>query len=298
MAASTLYFLSLVFIQFVNIKKQICSSICFKIQNFHCISSCGTEWNFLFNKRGKNVLGTRILCCPCFFFNINITCIQVCPFPRRKRRDPEFCPFGGQAWWEEFAAAAWENCYGKSAGQLCPSNQPPDQFVAGHLMGQFRSPSILLACSGIPLWSSFPLQHRPLLRGGVNAAYPLCGACSVLSRRCRHEALSCKWWVRAEDRLPWGQRAGHAASSSSPPAPSSVALLAGPRLTTQTGQCWHTLSSVLLGSSNWGEGRGIVSSQRSRFSGKCSPYLPLSSSSPSNTWLLRSGHKTPWTTPN
>lgn len=98
MAASTLYFLSLVFIQFVNIKTQFCSSKNFlKIQNFQCISSCGTEWNFLFNKRGKNVLGTRILCCPCFFFNITITCIQVCPFPRRKRRDPEFCPFGGQA---------------------------------------------------------------------------------------------------------------------------------------------------------------------------------------------------------
>lgn len=124
MAASALYFLSLLFTQFVNIKTQFCSSNLFfkKIQNFQCISSCGTEWNFLFNKRGKNVLGTRILCCPCFFFNTKITCIQVCPFPGRKRRDPEFCPFDGQAWWKEFAAAAWEICYGKSASQLCPSN--------------------------------------------------------------------------------------------------------------------------------------------------------------------------------
>lgn len=116
------------------------------------------------------------------------------------------------------------NCYGKSAGQLCPPNQPPDQFVAGHLMGRFQSPSIILACSGIPLWSTFPLQHRSLLRDGVNAAYPLCSACSVLSRRCHGEALSCRWWVRAEDRLPWGQRKGDAASSSSPPACSSGCL--------------------------------------------------------------------------
>ncbi|XP_033620391.1 serine/threonine-protein kinase B-raf isoform X3 [Fukomys damarensis] len=64
MAASTLYFLSLVFVQFVNIKTQFCSSNLFlKIQNFQCISWYGTEWNFLSIKRGKDVLGTRILCC-------------------------------------------------------------------------------------------------------------------------------------------------------------------------------------------------------------------------------------------
>ncbi|XP_023568597.1 serine/threonine-protein kinase B-raf isoform X5 [Octodon degus] len=91
MAASTLYFLTLVFVQFVNIKTQFCSSNLFlKIQSFQCISWYGTEWNFLSIKRGKNVLGTRILCCQCFFFNTNTTCIQVCPLPGRKRRDPEF----------------------------------------------------------------------------------------------------------------------------------------------------------------------------------------------------------------
>lgn len=116
------YFLSLVFVQFVNIKTQFCSSNLFlKIQNFQCISWCGTEWNFPSNKRGKNVLGTRILCCQCFF-NKNTTSIQVCPVPGRKRRDPEFWPFDGQAWWKETAATAWEICYGKSASQLCPSN--------------------------------------------------------------------------------------------------------------------------------------------------------------------------------
>lgn len=46
----------------------------------------------------------------------------VCLLPGRQRRDPEFWPFDGQAWWKETAATAWEICYGKSASQLCPSN--------------------------------------------------------------------------------------------------------------------------------------------------------------------------------
>lgn len=60
-----------------------------------------------------------------------------------------------------------------------------------------------------------------------------------------------KWRVRVEVRLPWGQRKGDAASSSSPPALSPrVALLTGLQLTTRAGQCWHTLPSFLIGSSN------------------------------------------------
>lgn len=163
MAASTLYFLSLVFTQFVNIKTVLFLKTFLKIQNFQSISSCGTEWNFLFNKRGKNVLGTRILCCPCFFFNTNITCIQVCPFPRRKRREPEFCPFGGQAWWKGFAAAAWENCYGKSASQLCPSNHQIRLWLV-IWWGDFNHQASFLPVVGL-CWGALSLSSTVTFRG-------------------------------------------------------------------------------------------------------------------------------------
>lgn len=66
--------------------------------------------------------------------------------------------------------------------------------------------------------------------------------------------------VRGEEGLLWGPRKGDAASSSPPALSPWVALLPGLCLTTRAGQCWHTLPSFLIGSSNGGEGWGIVSS--------------------------------------
>lgn len=163
------------FVRFVNITTQFCSSNLFlKIQNFQCISWCGTEWNFLSNKRGKSVLGTRILCCQCFFFNTNTTCIQVCPLPARKRRDPEFWPFDGQAWWKETAATAWEICYGKSASQLCPLTTR--SMCGWSSDGHFQSPSIVLfPVLGFCCGALFPSHHRLISAGwNKNAACPFC----------------------------------------------------------------------------------------------------------------------------
>lgn len=155
MAASTLYFLSLVFVQFVNIKTQFCSSNLFlKIQNFQCISWYGTEWNFLSIKRGKNVLGTRILCCQCFFFNTKPRAYKSA-HSQEERGDPEFWPFDGQAWWKETAATAWEICYGKSASQPCPSNRQIDLWLTVW-WGSFNHQAPFSLLSWVLSWSSFP----------------------------------------------------------------------------------------------------------------------------------------------
>lgn len=108
-----------------------------------------------------------------------------------------------------------------------------------------------------------------------------------------------KWWVTVE-RLPWGQRKGDAASSSSPPALSPwVALLTGLRLTLRLVSAGTHCLLFSLGPAIEERVGGLFPPQRSKFSGKYSPYLPLSSSSHQIlTWLLCPGHKTPWTTPN
>lgn len=83
----------------------------------------GTEWNFPSIEKRDECFRTRILCCQCFFFNTDTTCIPVCPLPGRKRRDPEPWPFDGQAWWKESAAIAWEIGSGKPSGCLAPNHR-------------------------------------------------------------------------------------------------------------------------------------------------------------------------------
>lgn len=125
-------------------------------------------------EKREECLGTRILCCQCFFCNTNTTCIQVCPVPGRKRRDPEFWPFDGQAWWKETAATAWEICSGKPAGRLCPSNHQVDVCWSSDgavAITKHRLFPVLGFCCG----ALSPRHHWFISEGwNKNAACPIC----------------------------------------------------------------------------------------------------------------------------
>lgn len=258
MTASTLNFLSLVFVQFVNIKTQFYSSTLFKDESFQCISWCGTEGNFPSNKRGKNVLGTRILCCQCFFFNTNTTCIQVCPLPGRKRRDPEFWPFDGQAWWKETAATAWEICSGKSASQLCPSNHQISMWLIvwwGSRNHQASFSFLFWDCVLEP----FPLATTgSFLRDGTKMQHALPVWCMFspwqIFTKMKLLYLKGGWEVR---RSVWVWRKGNAASFSWAAGALALASLLTRLPAWRAGRKRRALPSFPIGSSNEDKCLGI-----------------------------------------
>lgn len=130
---------------------------------------CGTEWSFLFKKRGKNVLGSRHLCCQCFF-NTNTTC----PLPDEEE-DPEPWPFDSQADgrcccslgdWEDLPAhlpvtAGWTR--GRASGRAVPSPRgillpalgaccgAPPRAVPVHCWGTEQKCSMPVLCGARPV---------------------------------------------------------------------------------------------------------------------------------------------------
>lgn len=177
------------------------------------------------------------------------------PIPRKKEERPWILPFWWSGMMERISATAWEICYGRSASQLHPSNHQISLWLV--IWG-----AISITKHRSCLFWDYVVEHFPYPPLLIPEGWSKCSIPFVLNQ-CYHSKVlfQFKWRVRGEERLHWGQRKGDAASSSSPPALSpQVALLTGLCLTTWAGQCWHTLPSFLIGSSNGGEGWGIVSS--------------------------------------
>lgn len=122
-------------------------------------------------------------------------------------------------------------------------------------MGQLQSPSIVLFTAlGFCCGALSPSYHWLISEGrNKNAACPTCVVhVQSLTHFYQSEAILFKWRMRGRQSYVLVQRKGNAASFSWPPGfLASVSLLTeGVCLPTQAGECWHTLPSLLIGSSN------------------------------------------------
>lgn len=185
MAASTLYFLSLVFVQFVNIKTQFCSSNLFsKIQNFsmHKLVWNRTEF-FSIQQKREECFRTQNSLLPVFLLHHRPTCTRVCPLPEESGETlRSVCPG---------MMARTCCCAGRlaleSAGRLCPADTDQRVLIT-FSEGQMRSPSLVLFPVLGSRCGAFPPGHRRFVSEGwdKNAACP-CGvaparALAVLSK--------------------------------------------------------------------------------------------------------------------
>lgn len=185
----------------------------------------------------------------------------VCLLPGRQRRDPEFWPFDGQAWWKETAATAWEICYGKSASQLCPSNHQINMWLIiwwGSCNHQ-ASFSFLFWDFVVEL---SPSHRRSVSEGrNKNAACPFCVVhVQFLTDFYQNEAILFQWKLSCEEKIGFGvEDKGmlHLSPDLLGLWPSAAWLTEGVLTTARAGECWHTPPSFLPGSSNEDECLGI-----------------------------------------
>lgn len=255
------------FVQFVNIKTQFCSSTLFKDKNFQCIKAGMEQKEISHPTKREECFRNQNSLLPVFLLQHKYHKSAHSQEERGETLSSDLLMVRHDG--KEAAATAWEICSGKSASQLCPSNHQTSMWLIiwwGSCNHQASFSFLFWDCVVEP----FPLAATgSFLRGwNKNAACPSC----VLHVQSLTHFYQGKWsyfiWKEGREvrRLVWVWRKGNAASFSWAAGALALAWPAGSasahRLLFPLGPAMKT--------SVW----GLFSPPCGKFSGKYNWYLP------------------------